>query len=197
MLKIAITGGIASGKSTICNHLEELGYKVFYSDLEAKLIIENNEKLRSIIRESFGSFSFKPDGSYNSSYIANIIFNNKEALKLMNSFFKPYIIEAFERFCERNKEDSIIFYEGAIIFENNLSSIFDKIICCYCSKEEVYKRLRLRNGYSYKEIESRISSQLSTKYYLNNSDYKIRTSSETWKSYLESLLRFLESGKVS
>lgn len=193
MLKVAITGGIASGKSTVCLHLEDLGYKVFYSDLEAKILVATNEDLRKSIKESFGSFSFNEDGSYNSSYIANKIFNDRTSLDLINNLFKPYIEEAFERFCDRNKEETLVFFEGATIFESNLYKIFDKIICCKCSRMEVIKRLKIRNNYTKAQIDSRVASQTPLKSMEELSHINLRTSSKTWIGYLESVLKYLTS----
>jgi dephospho-CoA kinase len=192
LLKVAVTGGIASGKTTVCNHLEKLGYKVFYSDLEAKILLSTNVDLRLTIKDYFGRFSFKENTRYNSSYIANIIFNDSDARTVMNTIMRPFIVEAFERFCEKFEDEPIVFFEGSVIYENTLYVLFNKDICCYTSKAETIRRLKFRNNFTKAQIDSRISSQLPVKTYKYYSDYLVDTSTEKWKITLEVILKDLE-----
>ena len=99
MKKIAITGGICSGKSTVCKMIEQLGYKVFYSDIEAKVLANTNEDLKRELIFVFGENSYI-DGVYNTEYISNIVFSNEIMLNTLNCIFSFYIWFEFNRFCK-------------------------------------------------------------------------------------------------
>ena len=84
---IGVTGGICSGKTTVCNYLEILGYKVFYSDQVALKLVETNKKLQIELTRAFGKDVFIGN-IYNRQYVSSIVFNNKEELEKLNRIFK-------------------------------------------------------------------------------------------------------------
>jgi len=153
-MRIAITGGVASGKTTICKKLEVLGYYIFYSDVEAKILTSDNEIKYKIIKE-FGGRSYL-NNIYNVEYIRNIVFNNKLKLDILNSIFKNAIIDKYLILSNKYK---ISFFESALIFEHNLEKHFDCIIGVYCDKKEVYKRLKKRNNFTRADSNNIINNQ--------------------------------------
>lgn len=192
MKKIGVTGGICSGKSTVCAYIEKLGYDVFYSDQNALYLAENNQQLKDNIIETFGNESYC-DGQYNRKFIANIVFSDKNKLDTLNSLFKPFITESFDNFCI-SKE--IVFYESALIFEHHNENKFDFIINIYASNEVVIKRLKERNKFTNKEIENRLNSQSSVLYKLEKSDFSIDTSDGTFKKDIEYIISELKLKNV-
>src|ERR1035437_8007702 len=123
MKKVAVTGGICSGKSTICLYLEILGYPVFYSDVIAKNLANTDENLKKEIIELFGNKSYI-DNVYNTKYISSIVFRNKDFLLSLNNIYSSYIKKSFKEFCSKNCDRALIFFESAIIFENDLTKEF-------------------------------------------------------------------------
>ena len=185
MIKIGITGGICSGKSTVCSYIEKLGYDVFYSDQSAINLAETNLFLKNSIIEKFGPESYLPNGSYNRKYIAGIVFSDKPQLDLINSLFSPYLFQEFEDYCV-GKE--VIFYESALIFEHNLAEKFDYVVCVYANKQTVVKRLKERNNFTDEEIENRINSQLDPLIKLKLSNYWLTTSNGQYKKQVKILI---------
>lgn len=163
MIKIGITGGICSGKTSVCKELEKLGYKVFYSDIEAKKIANENSFLKSDIIKAFGVDSYI-NGVYNTAYIASIVFSNKEKLAKLDSLFKDYLEMEWERFIVINSEEETVFYESALIKEHSISYYFDKVVGIYANESTIIERLKERNGYTLKEIDKRLKSQMKSVY---------------------------------
>ncbi|MFZ1847697.1 MAG: dephospho-CoA kinase, partial [Saprospiraceae bacterium] len=81
MLKVGITGGIASGKSVVCQIFEVIGIPVYYADIRAKVLINEDENIRQAIIELLGVEAYRIDGSYNTTYVSSIVFSNSEKLK--------------------------------------------------------------------------------------------------------------------
>ena len=158
-MKICITGGIATGKSTICKYFESKGYFVFYSDIEAKYFVNNNNVIKQQIIKIFGEESYI-DNEYNVDYIRDIVFKNKSKLKLLDNLFKKVVIEKYKK---QSLVHSISFFETALVFEHNLQSNFDLIIGVYCKKKEIIKRLKKRNNFNESQVNKIINNQLNNK----------------------------------
>lgn len=186
MQKIAITGGICSGKTTVCKYLEELGYTVYYSDIIAIDMANTNPNLQNDIISEFGYKSFL-DGKYNRKYIASIVFNDKSKLNKLNSIFKPYFNDNLIRLCEIDKSAKFIFYESALIFEYGREDEFDIIINIFADKETIMNRLKTRNNFTDKEISDRLNSQIDPLIKNNKSDVIIDTTSD-WKEQVNNFL---------
>jgi len=159
MKKIAITGGICSGKSTVCKFIEELGYKVFYSDDEAIKLANFDVSLIEEIVTEFGDEAYI-DGIYNRKYIGSIVFDDKAKLDKLNKIFSEHIKIAFNDFRKINILEKVVFYESALIFEHGKENEFDNVICVYADKKVIENRLKDRNGYTDEEIVTRLNSQL-------------------------------------
>ena len=188
MIKIAITGGICSGKSTVCKYIEKLGYVVYYSDNIAIDLANYNKNLQNEIIKEFGILSFI-NREYNRRYIANIVFGNKVALNKLNNIFKPYLVENLKQIYN-NENYNIIFYETALLFEYELQNEFDIIFNVYADKELVIKRLKERNNSTDIEIENRLKSQLDPNIKIKKSDFNINTSENIeWKKKVELYLK--------
>lgn len=195
MIKIAVTGGICSGKSTVCKYIEELGYQVYYSDNIALDLANYNKDLQKEIIKEFGELSFI-DGDYNRRYIANIVFNDDKSLTKLNKIFKPYLSENLKQIY--NNDDEIIFYETALLFEHNRQKEFDIIFNVYADKELIISRLKKRNNFTDIEIENRLKSQIDPQIKINKSDFIINTSDNVdWTRRLKLYMKNLLNSKYS
>lgn len=189
MLKIGITGGICSGKSTVCKYLEELGYKVYYSDIRAKTLIYADEKLKSEVIELIGEESFKDD-VYNTDYVREIIFSDKKKLKAITKIFSKYIQKDFKKFCKMNNDEHTIFFESALIYENKIQRKFDCIVCCYASKETIRERYKNRTGNTDKELDQILNNQMDVDEKRWVSNFTINTN-EDYKKQIDMFLTYI------
>lgn len=190
MLKIGITGGIGSGKTTVCKHIESLGYTVYYADKIAKDLINTNYDLRNKLINEFGDNTFI-NGDYNTSYISSIVFNDKNRLNKLNEIFKPFLDDIFNHISKGF--ENVIFYESALIFEHKIEHKFDYIINITAWEHDIIERLQKRDNISKEEILLKINSQLSVCDKIKYSDFNINTSvdDELWKSILEIIINHM------
>ena len=180
MIKVAITGGIGVGKTTVSNLFEKMGIPVFNSDVIAKEIMSSNHALKNQIIEVFGENAYE-NSKLNRSYLSDAIFNDKNLLEKMNSIVHPYVVEEFNLWL-KNQKSKYILYESAIVFESNGENAFDKIICVLATKEEVINRIIDRNSFSRDKITSIMNNQLPDKIKAEKSDYIIENIDESMLS---------------
>lgn len=173
MIKVAITGGIGTGKTTISSMFADKGIPVFNSDEIAKEIMNTNSLLKNEIVTAFGDKAYDKN-KLNKEYLSDVIFNNEALLKKINSIVHPYVAEKFNSWIEK-QESKYIIYESAIIFENQAEDFFDKIICVTASEEEVISRIMKRNDFSVDKIKSIINKQLPNDAKVQKSDYVIES----------------------
>lgn len=167
---IGITGNIGSGKSTISKYLEKIGYEVINVDKLAHQILENNTVKNEIVE------TFKKDILTNDRVdrkkLGEIVFKNKAELTKLNNIMHPKIIDEIKKIISSNK-NNFLFFDIPLLFELNISYLFDVIICVYISKNQQIKRIKKRDNRNYKQIREIIKSQLSVEYKIENSTYSI------------------------
>lgn len=173
MIKVAITGGIGTGKTTISSMFADKGIPVFNSDEIAKEIMNTDSLLKNEIVTAFGDKAYDKN-KLNKEYLSDVIFNNETLLKKINSIVHPYVAEEFNSWIQEQNSKYII-YESAIIFENQAEDFFDKIICVTASEEEVISRIMKRNDFSVDKIKSIINKQLPNDAKVQKSDYVIES----------------------
>lgn len=171
MIKVAITGGIGTGKTTISNMFLDKGVPVFNSDEIAKEIMNTNSLLKNEIVTAFGDKVYDKN-RLNKEYLSDAIFNNETLLKKINAIVHPYVADEFNSWIEE-QDSKYIIYESAIIFENQAEDFFDKIICVTASEEDVISRVMKRNNFSVDKIKSIINKQLPNDAKIQKSDYVI------------------------
>lgn len=126
-LWVGITGGIGSGKSTVCRIFQLLGIPVYASDDRAKWLMANDEFLKSEIISNFGSESYLPDGSVNRTFLAEKVFSDPEKVKIINSLVHPAVGKDFRKWAE-NQKSPYILKEAALLFETGAAKELDKVI---------------------------------------------------------------------
>ena len=171
MIKVAITGGIGTGKTTISSMFADKGIPVFNSDEIAKEIMNTNSLLKNEIVTAFGDKVYDKN-RLNKEYLSDAIFNNETLLKKINAIVHPYVADEFNSWIEE-QDSKYIIYESAIIFENQVEDFFDKIICVTASEEDVISRVMKRNNFSVDKIKSIINKQLPNDAKIQKSDYVI------------------------
>lgn len=174
MLKIGITGGIGSGKSTVCRIFEKLGIPVFYADTVAKEIMVTDPVLMEGISRTFGAQSYT-DGKLNNKHIAGIVFHDKEELAKLNALVHPAVFRAFDTWEETISADvPYTLKEAALLFESGSYRLCDKNILVTAPKEMKIQRVMERDGASRAEVEARMDKQLSDEEKIKMADFLIR-----------------------
>lgn len=173
MLKAGITGGIGSGKSTVCKIFEILGIPVYYADDRAKWLMENDPDLRKGLIELFGEAVFTETNQLNRPYIAQIAFHDPEILKQLNSLVHPAVgIDGFV-WQEAQKDVPYTLKEAALLFESGSYQFLDKIITVTAPLDVRIRRVIDRDHVSREAVEARISKQMPEEEKAKRSDFVI------------------------
>ena len=159
MYKVGITGGIGSGKSTVCRMLEERGIALYDADSRAKELMSTSEALRKALIENFGAETFTAEG-LNRAYLAERVFNDKQQLHLLNSLVHPAVIADFEAWAE-GQEGHYVLFESAILFEAGLESRVDAVVAVMAPEALRVERVMARDGHSAEQVMARIKNQMS------------------------------------
>jgi dephospho-CoA kinase len=161
MLKIGITGGIGSGKTTVCKVFELLGIPVFYADTVAKLIMYTDPELKKDIRNTFGVKSYFSDGQLNRPYISSIVFNNESELNKLNALVHPAVFRAFDVWLTHHSEAPYIIKEAALLYETESYKMCNLSVLVISPEATRIRRIIARDGISTEEILLRMNRQFS------------------------------------
>ena len=159
MKRIAIIGGIGSGKSVVSRLLSLMGYPVYDCDSNAKRLMDESEDIHRGLVDIFGPSAVTPEG-INRAYIASIAFKDAEKLSKLNSLVHPAVLHDFDRWAQQNGE--IVFVETAIISESGISKSVDAVWSVEAPLECRVERVMVRNAMSRQDVMRRISSQATT-----------------------------------
>jgi dephospho-CoA kinase len=187
MIKIGITGGIGSGKTFICHILEKLGYPVFYSDQEAKKLMNENLDLIIKIKELLGYGAYL-NGIINKSFIARKIFETPTLRNELNAIVHPEVYLAFEKW-SKSQDSKLVFNESALLFETKSYKRFDKTVLITADIFLKIERIKKRNLLDEIEIKHRMNSQLSDEIKLKLADFVIENNED--KLLLPQLIHFI------
>ncbi len=170
-LLVGLTGGIGSGKSTVAKIFESLGIPVFNSDTAAKNIINNDAEVVSQVISQFGEMY--QDGKLNAEKMAQIVFNDKEALEKLNNIIHPKVRRYFEKWVSEHSDAPVLIKEAAILIESDAYRLMDKIILVVASEKERIARVVKRDNVSTENVKERIQSQLSDEEKQRYADFSI------------------------
>jgi dephospho-CoA kinase len=174
MRKIGLTGGIASGKSTVAAMLRELGFAVIFADeISRGLLRSGEEALHETIRE-FGPEILGPDGMLDRKKLAAIVFSVQSKLDKLNAIIHPRVeAEMLRQFGELEREGrSVAFVEAALLVEAGYMKDLDGLVVAWCRPEQQMERL-LARGMTEKEARARIGAQMAVEEKLKLATYKI------------------------
>lgn len=158
MKKVALTGGIGTGKTFISRLFIKEGTPVFYADVEAKKLYEREDVVAEM-RSLFGEAIFT-DGQLDFQKIAQHVFHDESALQQLNALIHPLVMQRFEQWAAQQQADTVIM-ESAIIYEAHLEHYFDKVIVVNASIPVRIARVKRRNpNMTEEEIMARINQQM-------------------------------------
>ncbi len=158
MLRIGLTGGIGSGKSTVAKVFEVLGVPVYYADDAAKRMMNEDEELKEKIKQEFGE-SVYSDGKLNRKLLAGIVFNAPEKLNQLNALTHPATIADAERWMQSQTMPYCI-KEAALIFESGAQEHLDHVIGVTAPAPLRIQRTMLRDGITREEVMARMDKQM-------------------------------------
>ena len=158
MLKIGLTGGIGSGKTTVSKIFSVLGIPVFYADDIAKTIMNENEDLKQSIIHLFGNEAYIND-QLNRKYIASIVFKDKYKLDQLNALVHPVTIAAADKWM-REQTTAYIIKEAALMFEAGAAAHLDYVIGVYAPQYLRLQRVMHRDGAIREDVLARMNRQL-------------------------------------
>jgi dephospho-CoA kinase len=158
MLKIGLTGGIGSGKSTVAAIFEVLDIPVYYADNVAKQLMQEDESLINSIKLNFGDSCYEA-GKLNRAYLSSIVFTDKSKLELLNSIVHPATIAHAENWMSIQTAPYCI-KEAALIFESNSNKNLDFVIGVHSPENLRINRIMKRDQISENEIKARIDAQM-------------------------------------
>jgi dephospho-CoA kinase len=158
MLKIGITGGIGSGKSTVCRIFSVMGIPVFEADQVAKQLQNTDPEIRSQLIELFGASVYLPDHTIDRKYLAAIVFNDITLLHRLNAIIHPGVRRTFNEWCLLQQSPYVLL-EAAILFESGLYNLMDKTIVVSTDETERIQRVIKRDNMTEELVRQRIRNQ--------------------------------------
>lgn len=159
MYKVGITGGIGSGKSTLCRLFAEIGVAVYDTDAAAKRLMDYDAALREAITARFGAECYGEAG-LNRPYLAEQLFANEEARRAMNALVHPAVVADFERWAEA-QEGEYVIVESALLFESGLNRAVDCVVAVLAPEPLRVERAMGRDGATEEQIRARMKAQMS------------------------------------
>lgn len=157
MLKIGLTGGIGSGKTTVAKVFEYLGVPVFYADLEAKKCMQSDAILIKQLKETFGNDIYV-DRKLQKDRLARIIFNDNSALDTINRLVHPAVQKEFKDWC-LIQNTHYVMKEAAILFESGSDKELDQIVCVSAADDLRKQRIMQRDNVTESQVLERMSKQ--------------------------------------
>lgn len=179
---VGITGGIASGKSTVSQYLISKGYKVIDSDVISKQLSLKGNPLYQAIVEEFGSEYLLPNLDLDRLKLGKMIFQNSKARDRLNQISHPLIVQEMQKMIKKTAE-SFIFLDIPLLFEGKLSYLCDTIVCVYVDRKTQVKRLMMRDHISKEYAEQKISAQMDLEIKKDLADYVIESKESFEETY--------------
>lgn len=161
MLRVGITGGIGSGKSTVCTVFENLGVPVFSSDVEGRKLLNTHDEVIAEVKRTFGRDMYTAEGAIDRERMGRLVFSDPKALDALSRIVHPKVNEVFNDWIRHHERSAYVLKEAAILFESGYYHDLDKIITVFAPKEVRIERVMKRDGMSREDVEKRMRFQYS------------------------------------
>ncbi len=193
MIKLGITGGIGSGKTTVAHILEDFGVPVYYADDKAKELMSQYAPLKQQIIDLFGPASYQ-DNRLNTSYIAGIVFDDKQALSDLEALVHPAVKKDFLAWAAQQKSP-VVAVENAILHKSGMDQLVDMVVLVTTDAKKRMERVMKRDKMSANQVKKRIKNQEDVLDLLKKSDYIINNTGSL-KDLTNEVLNLLSKVKI-
>ncbi len=171
-IKLAITGGIGSGKSVVSRILATMGVPVYDCDSKAKEIMVADSSIVKGLKRMFGESCYNSDGTLDKSFLASRIFTDDNNIERVNALVHPAVKKDFENWAAK-MDCPIVAVESAVLYESGLIDSVDKVLVVWTDKETAIRRTMQRSGMSRNQVLSRMQKQVSADELLLLTDFSI------------------------
>jgi len=171
-----LTGGIASGKSTVARILEELGAKVIDADRVGHELLRRSHPVHQQVVARFGQGILRPDGEIDRALLGSIVFADQEKLRELNALVHPSLIARADELAAEFRAErtaAVIVVDAAVIYEAGVEDRFAKILVAWCRPEQQIERLMAKTGLSREDALRRVASQIPAEEKRRRADYVI------------------------
>lgn len=177
---VGITGGIGSGKSTVCKIFHVLGVPIYYADDRGKYLLVNDPSLVEAVKNEFGPESYTEEGKLNRAYLANKVFSNPDELKKLNGLVHPTVAKDFAEWVEENNCAPYLLKEAALLFEIGSYKSLNETVCVFASRKNRIERVLLRDlQRSLAQVEDIMAQQTDDQVRKELSTYRIQNDKES------------------
>lgn len=188
-IKVAITGGIGSGKSSVSDYLEKKRHSVLRADLIAKELMAQDAQIKKKLIEEFGEESYSND-KLNTKYLAANAFSNEENVQKINSIVHPPVMEKIDQLAkEIFKNQDIVFIETALVYEANLEDFFDYVLLVLADEKTRIERIINREKVTEEQVRARMQYQIPDEEKKDDADFVL--DNNTTLQELENRVEFL------
>ncbi len=176
MLRIGLTGGIGSGKSTVSRMFAALGIPVYDADTAAKQLMNTSSELRGRIVGLLGAQAYK-GGTLDRAFVASRVFSDKALLHGLNSIVHPAVIEDFKEWARQKESEGspYVIHESAILFESGMNVLTDRVVTVSAPVEVRIKRAAARDGSDPGKVRARMANQMEDAGRESRADYVIHS----------------------
>lgn len=188
---IGLTGGIASGKTTVSDYLKKRGYVVLDADAYSKKTTAKNGPAIPAIIEAFGADIVSDAGELDRKKLGSIIFNDADKRRELNEIVHPLIRKMMNADEEKYIQKGHVFLDIPLLFENGLNERCDYVVTVFVDRDTQIKRLTARNDLTVEEAEARINSQMPLTEKVQKSDFRLDNNGTVEMLY-EQIDRFTE-----
>lgn len=157
MMKIALVGNIASGKSTVEKTLQELNFSVLDTDFVAHGLLENNAE----IMEAFKDYDILTEGKISREKLGKIVFSDETLKQKLEAILHPQIRAKIQEYFSIHSNEKLVFVSIPLLFEAKMEDLFDKVLFVYTNDDIRLQRLMKRNNYTKEYAIVRMNSQIS------------------------------------
>jgi dephospho-CoA kinase len=182
MLRVGLTGGIASGKSTVSGIFASLGAKIIDADAVAREVLLPGQPAWTRLRQAFGQEFFHPDGTVKRKQLRKLVFADPEKRKLLDSIVHPEVMKEINRRSESwssSEQAGVLLVDVPLLLEVGVANRFDKVIVVYASESAQIKRLMQRDGIAEEEAKQTLKVQMPLSKKVEKADYVIDNSGTT------------------
>ncbi len=172
MIRVGLTGGIGSGKSTVARIFQVLGVPVFVADDAGRDILAYDLDVRKAVTDRFGAGTY-PNGVVDRKALGGIVFNDADALKDLNAIVHPAVRAAFRKWALEQKSDYVVM-EAAILAESEGYKAFDRLIVVTAPEDLRIQRVMARDNVDANAVQARMRNQVSEDVRLRIADFVVR-----------------------